>query len=97
MDCEGKVAVITGAADRMPSPTEEVGTGGKELGTVSPELPFGTPFESWFVSLKLPSNSHEATRVHEYILKELADHLGLHYSAISVIVKSMDERREHHE
>jgi len=34
---------------------------------------------------------HEAMRVHEYTLKELAAHLGLHYSTISVIAKRVDE------
>jgi putative transposase len=38
---------------------------------------------------------HEAMRVHEYTLKELAEYLGLHYSTISVIAKSVDQHREH--
>lgn len=38
---------------------------------------------------------HEAMRVHEYTLKELADHLGLHYSTISVIAKRVDEESRH--
>jgi putative transposase len=38
---------------------------------------------------------HKAMRVHEYTLKELSEHLGLHYSTISVIAKRVDEHREH--
>jgi putative transposase len=38
---------------------------------------------------------HEAMRLHEYTLKELATHLGLHYSTISVIAKRVDGEREH--
>ena len=38
---------------------------------------------------------HEAMRVHEYTLKELSDHLALHYSTISVIAKRVDERHGH--
>jgi len=38
---------------------------------------------------------HEAMRVHEYTLKELAEYLGLHYSTISVIAKSLDREKEH--
>ncbi len=34
-------------------------------------------------------------RIHEYTLKELASHLGLHYSTISVIAKRVAEEQEH--
>jgi len=34
---------------------------------------------------------HRAMRVHEYTLKELSKHLGLHYSTISVIAKRVDQ------
>lgn len=30
---------------------------------------------------------HEAVRIHHYRLQEVADHLGLHFSTISVIAK----------
>ena len=33
----------------------------------------------------------QATRVHEYTLKELAEHLGFHFSTISVIAKQEAE------
>jgi len=33
---------------------------------------------------------HSAMRVHEYTLKELSEHLGLHYSTISVIAKQVE-------
>ena len=34
---------------------------------------------------------HQAMRIHEYTLKELSEHLKLHYSTISVIAKQVDE------
>jgi len=34
---------------------------------------------------------HQAMRTYEYTLKELSEHLGLHYSTISVIAKQVDE------
>jgi len=40
---------------------------------------------------------HEAMRSHEYTLKEISAHLGLHYSTISVIAKNVDELKEHQE
>ena len=33
---------------------------------------------------------HQAMRAHEYTLRELSEHLGLHYSTISVIAKQVD-------
>ena len=36
---------------------------------------------------------HQAMRIHEYTLKEVADFTGLHYSTISVIAKRVDEER----
>jgi REP element-mobilizing transposase RayT len=38
---------------------------------------------------------HRAMRVHEYTLKELSAHLGLHYSTISVIAKRVEEAQKH--
>ena len=38
---------------------------------------------------------HSAMRVHEYTLKELSLHLGLHYSTISVIVGQVEKARKH--
>lgn len=35
---------------------------------------------------------HEAMRVHEYTLKELSEHLGLHYSTLSLIAKRESEK-----
>ena len=35
---------------------------------------------------------HEAVRVHHYKLQEVADHLGLHFSTISVIAKRVGSR-----
>ena len=37
----------------------------------------------------------EVMRSHEYTLKELSAHLGLHYSTVSVIAKNVDEVQEH--
>jgi len=37
---------------------------------------------------------HEAMRIHEYTLKELSEHLKLHYSTISVIARRVDEALE---
>ena len=34
---------------------------------------------------------HQAMRTYEYTLKELSEHLGLHYATISVIAKQVDE------
>jgi putative transposase len=38
---------------------------------------------------------HEAMRVHEYTLKELSAHLGLHYSTISVVATKLDKASQH--
>lgn len=38
---------------------------------------------------------HQAVRVHEYTLKEVADSSGLYYSTISVIVKRVAEEEKH--
>ncbi len=35
---------------------------------------------------------HEAVRLHHYKLQEVADHLGLHFSTISVIAKQQDSK-----
>jgi len=35
---------------------------------------------------------HDAVRAHHYTLQEVADHLGLHYSTISVIAKREDSK-----
>ena len=35
---------------------------------------------------------HAAIRCHEYTLKQVGDHLGLHYASISRIARAMDER-----
>ena len=40
---------------------------------------------------------HQAVRVHEYALKEVADFLGLYYSTVSVIAKRVAEERKHQE
>jgi len=37
---------------------------------------------------------HEAVRLQHYTLQEVADHLGLHYSTISVIAKRVDSERD---
>ena len=34
---------------------------------------------------------HQAMHIHEYTLKELSEHLGLHYSTISVIAKQVGQ------
>ena len=36
---------------------------------------------------------HKAMRFYEYTLRELSNHLGLHYSTISVIAKRGDEQQ----
>jgi len=38
---------------------------------------------------------HQAMRLHEYTLKELAGHLGLHYSTISVIAGKVEKTQKH--
>jgi len=38
---------------------------------------------------------HGAMRIHEYTLKELSEHLGLHYSTISVIAKQVEQQLKH--
>ena len=38
---------------------------------------------------------HEAVRVHGYTLQEVADHLGLHYTTVSVIAKRVAAARRH--
>jgi DNA-binding MarR family transcriptional regulator len=38
---------------------------------------------------------YQAMRLHEYTLKELAGHLGLHYSTISVIAGKVEKTRKH--
>jgi len=38
---------------------------------------------------------HEAVRVHEHILKEVGDFLGLYYSTISMITNRVDEEKKH--
>jgi putative transposase len=38
---------------------------------------------------------HAAVRTHQYTLQEVADHLGLCYSTISVIAKRVDESRKY--
>lgn len=38
---------------------------------------------------------YEATRIHEYTLKEVGNHLGLYSSTISIIAKKVDEARKH--
>jgi hypothetical protein len=34
---------------------------------------------------------HDAVRKYEYTLKEVADHLGLHYTTVSVVTKKVAE------
>ena len=48
------------------------------------------------VSDKVTRNAkiREAMRIHEYTLRELSEHLGLHYSTISVVTKRMDEEQK---
>ncbi len=38
---------------------------------------------------------YQAMRIHEYTLKELSRHLGLHYSTISVIATQVDKEKKH--